>query len=85
MPYSVAWSHEARAQLGVIWIRQTASRRAITAAQARIDQLLAANPIRHGVAVSEGLFAIDVPPLRALYEISNGIQRVEVVVVRWAP
>jgi hypothetical protein len=84
MSYSVEWSAEARAQLAATWLQQVASRQAITSAQARIDKMLAADPARFGAALSEGLFAIEQAPLRALYEISDAERRVEVVAVRWS-
>jgi hypothetical protein len=85
MPYSVDWTREARAQLAAILIHHTAARQAITAAQARIDQLLKADPMRHGIPVAEDLFAISVPPLRTLFERSDADRFVTIVGVRWAP
>ncbi len=85
MAYTVDWTREARSQLATIWIRYATFRQAITAAQARIDQLLKADPIRYGTAVAEGLFAINAPPLRALFERSDADRLVTVGGVRWAP
>jgi hypothetical protein len=67
MTYSVDWAPEARATLATIWMK-AADRQAVTAAQARIDRLLTANPLGNGTPVSEGLYAIEVHPLRALFE-----------------
>jgi hypothetical protein len=80
MSYIVDWEDPARATLALIWI-QAANRQAITAAQARIDRLLAVDPLGHGVAVSEGLYALEVHPLRALFEIAEAEKSVTVVSV----
>jgi hypothetical protein len=85
MSYSVEWSDDARDQLAATWLQQVASQRAITVAQNRVDQMLGADPARFGAALSEGLFAVEQPPLRALYEISDADKHVEVVAVRWRP
>jgi plasmid stabilization system protein ParE len=85
MSYTVDWTPEARSQLAAIWVQHVPHRQAITAAQARIDRLLAANPLRIGKPLAEGLYAIDVPPLRAIYEVSDADQLVTVVSVNWSP
>jgi hypothetical protein len=46
-----------------------------------MDRLLAADPWGNGVPVSEGLYAIEVPPLRALFEIHDAAKFVKVVSV----
>jgi plasmid stabilization system protein ParE len=84
MNYSVEWEDEALAHLTAIWL-QSGDRQAVTAAQARIDQLLAANPLGHRFPVSEGLYAIEVHPLHAAFEVSDTEQRVKVVSVSWLP
>ena len=61
MSYTVDWDAAARATLATIWIR-AANRQAVTAAQARIDRLLAADPLGNGAAVVEGLYAVEVYP-----------------------
>lgn len=66
-------------------MRYLGHRQAITVAQARIDRLLATDPLRNGIALSEGLYAIDIHPLRAVYEVSDVNQTVTVVSVNWLP
>jgi hypothetical protein len=85
MSYSVDWAPEARSQLAAIWTQHVSQRQAITAAQARIDRLLAADPQRHGSALAEGLYVIHVPPLRAVYEIKEPDRLVNVVSVNFLP
>jgi mRNA-degrading endonuclease RelE of RelBE toxin-antitoxin system len=70
MNYSVDWSDDAIATLAQIWL-QAPDRVAITAAAATIDRLLAASPRANGTPVSEGLYAIEVSPLRVQFEISE--------------
>jgi hypothetical protein len=84
MNYFVTWAPDALNALAAIWIRAP-DRRAVTAAQARIDHLLASDPLANGTHVSEGLYAINVPPLRAQFEIPDGGQLVRVVSVRELP
>lgn len=85
MSYSVDWSPEARAQLTTLWIQYASHRSAVTKAQARIDALLAADPLRNGIPLAEGLYAINVPPLRAVCEVSDVDQTVTVDSIRWSP
>jgi hypothetical protein len=85
MSYSVDWAPAARSHLAAIWIQQVSHRQAITAAQARMDRLLAVDPLQNGNPLSEGLYAIDVHPLRAVYEVSDAGRLVSVVSVNWLP
>jgi hypothetical protein len=80
MNYKVRWNAAARNTLAIIWIG-SANRRAVTAAQARIDHLLAADPLRYGTSVSEGLYVIEVHPLRAVFEVDATNKTVKVVSV----
>lgn len=84
MSYIVDWEAPARATLATIWIR-AANRQAVTTAQARIDRLLATDPLGHGIAISEGLYAVEVHPLRALFEIAETEKCVTVVSVGELP
>ncbi len=68
--FTVISSDDAEAQLAALWM-VAADRSAITTAQHQIDQALAADPHRAGRALSEGLWRIDVPPLKAFYEIDE--------------
>ena len=84
MTYSVDWAPDALSALATTYL-QAPDRRAVTAAQARIDQLLATDPLGNSTPVSEGLYAIDEPPLRALFEVSVPLHWVKVVSVEWLP
>ena len=84
MNYSVDWAPDALAALAATWM-QAPDRQAVTVAQARIDQRLAADPLGNSTPVSEGLYAIDEPPLRALFEVSVPRHQVRVVSVEWLP
>jgi hypothetical protein len=78
MSYAVDWTGEALASLTDIWI-QAADRPAVSAAQEIIDRLLTTDPTGNSVHVAEGLFAIEVYPLRAQLEISEQERLVTVV------
>jgi hypothetical protein len=81
MSYSVDWSDSILDALAAIWTAAL-DRQAVTRAEATIHFLLGTNPYANGTLVSEGLYAIEVPPLRALFEISAEQQVVKVVSLR---
>jgi hypothetical protein len=85
MNYFVDWTPLARSQLATEWLLHKSFRKAITAAQARMDQLLAADPHHNVEHVSEGLYDINVPPLRGLFEVDDNTLFVRVNAVRWRP
>ena len=70
-------------ELARVWLR-SADRAAVTAAQARADSLLARDPLSHGRHLSEGLYALDVPPLVLTYTVDSATRTVEVTWVRKA-
>lgn len=80
MSYNVDWNPSSRHTLAAIWIK-AGNRQAVTAAQDRIDRLLAANPLGNSKPVSEGLYAINVHPLRAVFEVNDSTKSVMVVSV----
>jgi plasmid stabilization system protein ParE len=80
MNYNVRWNASARNALATIWI-SSVNRRAVTAAQARIDRLLVANPPGNSTPLSEGLYVIEVHPLRAVFEVDDTDKTVKVVSV----
>lgn len=84
MSYNLDWEASARNTLATIWIKAT-NRRAVTAAQARMDRLLATDPLRNGTPLSEGLYVLEVHPLRAVYEIDDTHKTVKVVSVGELP
>ena len=81
IPFSLAWEPPAEDELAEIWL-QSPDRWAVTRAQAKIDQLLKADPIANGAHLSEGLYTIHVPPLRCNYTIDVANRHVEVTWVR---
>jgi hypothetical protein len=84
MRYSVNWTDDALDTLAVIWM-QSPDPGAVTWAQATIDRLLASDPLRHGVPWAEGLYAIEVHPLRVQFEVFAGNRAVRVVSVGELP
>jgi hypothetical protein len=81
MNYTVNWTDEAQFSLAAVWMRAV-DRWAVTAAQTTVDRLLATDPLRNGTHVSEGLYALEVDPLRVQFEVSEGNRVVTVVSVR---
>jgi hypothetical protein len=80
-PWQVEWNPLAEQELARLWLLSS-DPAGMTAAQARIDQLLSRNPAGYGRFLSEGLYAIDVPPLTATYEIDDNARLVTVTWVR---
>lgn len=83
-PFDVDWLPVAEDELARIWLRAH-DRQAVSAAQARADHLLARDPVGNGRHVAEGLYAIDVPPLRLTYTIDSTTRKVEVTWVWYLP
>jgi len=83
-PFAVIWLPNVLSDLATLWV-QAPNRRAVTDAQARIDQLLGANPTGHGRHLSEGLYHLHVPPLAVTYTIDTNRRRVEVTSVHHVP
>lgn len=81
MTFSVSWTDDAAASLTSLWLLSP-DRSAITAAQAAIDVRLANNPQAAVRPLHEGLYVIQVSPLRALVEIVPEDHHVIVVGVR---
>lgn len=84
MTYAVDWTEDALTALATIWLG-SAHRQAITAAQASLDRQLASHPYAGSRVVSEGLYSLDVPPLRALFEVNDAQHVVTIVAVRELP
>lgn len=82
--YRVEWDPSAEDELARIWL-QASDPQAVTAAQARADQLLAQDPIRYGRYLSEGLFCLDVPPVSLAFTVDSVNDVVEVTGVRSCP
>lgn len=84
MNYGVKWSRSTRLSLASIWL-VAPNRNAVTKAQARIDHLLSVDPVSHSQPVSEGLFAIEVHPLRVIFELNEVTRTVEIVGISQLP
>jgi hypothetical protein len=69
MKFTVSYTLDAEAHLTELWLAGP-DRADITAAQDRIDRILAANPFQ-GIEVREGLFALIFPPLKIFFEINE--------------
>lgn len=78
-PFSVRWHRTAENHLAELWLEE-ADRNAVTRAQAAIDRLLSIRP-HSGVPLSEGLWTIDIPPLRAYFEIHESDASVRISAV----
>ena len=78
--YTVLWSHDAEDQLADAWL-QAQDRQAVTVAQARIDQELAADAETKGIDLGEGLRLLKVPPLKAFFEVSEPDRIVRVTAI----
>jgi len=79
--YTVVWVDSAQNELAELWT-DGPDRDAITAAAHAIDQELAIDPQNKGGELSEGLRAIFLPPLRALFTVREDDRIVEVLRVK---
>jgi hypothetical protein len=70
MSFFVMWSPNSLEGLAAAWL-EVPNRASVSAAQAEIDRLLANDPYGHGRPLSEGLHALSVPPLCAVFEINE--------------
>ncbi len=84
MTFTVICTNDAENQLANLWLL-AADRAAVTAADHRIEQEFAANPRRSGTEVSEGLWRIDLHPLRAQYEIDDDNRLVRITAIGHLP
>jgi hypothetical protein len=84
MNYTVIWEAGVLSVLASIWL-QAPDRQAVTRAQANIDHRLATDPLAYSTQVTEGLYAIEDPPLRVQFEVSEDDRLVTVVSVRPVP
>ena len=84
MRFEVHWEDDDLAVLASLWL-SAPDKMAVTRAQAAIDRLLAVDPIKNRTPLSEGIYAIEVHPLRVLYEINLADRSVDVVAVKLLP
>lgn len=79
--YTVVWVRSAEDDLAELWIA-VSERSTVTAAALEIDRQLSSDPASKGEPLKEGLRALNVPPLRVIYSVSDDDVIVEVAVVR---
>lgn len=77
MSYRVEWEDSARSELSAEFV-DGKDKVAIIDALYQIDRALESDPIGNGEPLSEGLFYIDRPPIRAIYSIDANARRVDV-------
>jgi hypothetical protein len=76
-PFVVDWRAEALDGLAAAWLA-TADKSAVNQAQSANDLLLSQSPLSHGTPVSEGLFGLNIPPLRVVYSVDGTANRVKI-------
>lgn len=84
MKYEVVWEDNARSEVAAEFVGGN-DKVAIIDAAFQIDRALESDPIENGEPLSEGLFYIDRPPLRAIYSINKNTGRVDVGRIRRIP
>ncbi len=72
--------NDVESDLARYWIR-SANRATVTAAQHLIDTKLADDPFRFGTHLSEGLWKVEVPPLKEFYEIDDAKKTVKITAI----
>jgi hypothetical protein len=75
---TVVWIQSAEAELATIWLAAGRSE-AVTIGSYEIDRDLRLDAERNGTPLAEGLFVIERPPLRAVFEIKHEDNLVRVV------
>ena len=81
MKYEVVWEDDARSEVAAEFVSGS-DKVAIIDATYQIDRALESDPIGSGEQLSEGLYYIDRPPLRAIYLIREDTNRVDVGRIR---
>ena len=84
MNWTVEWTPDADDALTMAWVGAS-NRRAITKSADDIERKLARDPYLNSIFISEGLYCLDVPPLRVLIEIDDATRIVQIVDVRLIP
>ncbi len=79
--HTVVWVQSAQDDLADLWLTST-DRNSVTVAAHGIDQELSQDGATKGTALSEGLRALFVPPLRVLFAVRDDDRIVEVLRVR---
>ena len=81
MSYEVVWEDNARSEIAAEFVKGT-DKVVMIDAEYQMDRALESDPIANGNPLSEGLFYIDCPPLRAIYSIDADAKRVEIARIR---
>jgi hypothetical protein len=82
--YTVGWDPAAEHELGDIYL-DADDPNLVTAASAKVDYLLAQDPIHYGQLLSEGLYRIYVSPLLVFYTVDVNRKHAQVTNVYAAP
>ena len=75
--FDVSWTDDAEQDLAAFWLA-VSDRQAITAAEARLTDLLSRDPLTCGAALAEGLRCLTEPPLVVVYSVDVSKRKVEV-------
>ena len=78
MRYTVVWSVAAEDQLAEIWLA-SAHRGAVTAASHAVETQLANQPDSSGTPLHEGLYSIEISPLRVIYAVEDADRLVKIL------
>ena len=78
MKHEVTWTRNAQVGLAYLWVNGM-DPQFIRDTRDQITQLLESDPQGNGTPAAEGLFAIQIPPVAAMYEISSVDKKVTVV------
>lgn len=81
MKFTVVWHEQPQAQLAAAWL-SAADRNKISSAAAHIDSVLAADPVRAGSGIHEGIRELLAPPLAVLYSVRESDRLVEVELLK---
>lgn len=81
MKFELHWEDDALGVLADLWLTAH-DKMEITKTQAEIDRRLTVSPFQFGTELSEGIYVIEVLPLRVLFEISESNRLVNVVAVK---
>jgi hypothetical protein len=85
MTCTVVWSTAAENQLATLWVRHAGERAALTQAADRIDALLRVDPGTRGWPYAGPTRAVWVPPLAAVYHVSEPDRLVRVLKLWYIP
>ena len=84
MKFAVVWDENARTEVAAEFVKGNDKTWIIDAAY-QLDRALESDPAGNGEPLSEGLYCIDRPPLRAIYSIDAAANRVQIGRIRRIP